>query len=201
MSQLTCLLIYMLSLDSRSGHYAEDAPALAPILHRYGRCLLEHAIATSGALGSGGGGSGAAEAPMPKRKATNGKATGSSSSGAEAGSSKDVKSTPASDPRFSFGGDADDQEDDEEEDGEDGQAGDGQEDDGDDLSTAFAVLDLARVIYQRLLRGGKDEENAVDDVSVSLETIDGKELDYTTIKMSLAEVLNDLGDVGLESGE
>jgi hypothetical protein len=53
----------------RSEQHSEDAPVLAPVLHRYGRCLLEHAIATSGALGGGGGAAGASEAPLPKRKA------------------------------------------------------------------------------------------------------------------------------------
>lgn len=42
---------------------AEQAPELAPVLHRYGKCLLEYAIATSGALGGGG----SKEAPMPKK--------------------------------------------------------------------------------------------------------------------------------------
>lgn len=43
----------------------ENTPALAPILHSYGRALLEHAIQTSGALG-GGGGAGVS-APEPKK--------------------------------------------------------------------------------------------------------------------------------------
>lgn len=49
---------------SREEH-EEDAPILAPIFHKYGHALLEHAIATSGALGGGGGG--AKDAPMPSR--------------------------------------------------------------------------------------------------------------------------------------
>lgn len=51
---------------SRQEH-EEDAPILAPIFHKYGHALLEHAIATSGALGGGGGGGGK-DAPMPTRQ-------------------------------------------------------------------------------------------------------------------------------------
>ena len=43
-----------LSAFSRGKHDEED-PIFAPLLHRYGHALLEHAIATSGALGGGGG--------------------------------------------------------------------------------------------------------------------------------------------------
>lgn len=152
----------------------EHSPQLAPILHRYGRSLLEHAIATSGALGGGGGGgAGQAEAPMPVKKAK------AKSGGGEASSSK-----PA-DPRFSFSGDADD--DDEEEEEGDAQP---QEEEEDDLSVAFAVLDLARIIYQKLL----DADTASD-----LTTIQGQIWAPVRVKNELAEVLNDLGDVGLES--
>lgn len=47
--------------------YNEEDPIFAPIFHRYGHALLEHAIATSGALG-GGGNSGSKDAFMPEPK-------------------------------------------------------------------------------------------------------------------------------------
>ena len=154
--------------------HAEDADLLAPVLHLYGRALLESAILNSGALGGGG----SKDAPMP---------------------SKASSSAPGpADPRFSFSGDA-------ESDGEhepsdapaeqpaEGGDGDGDEDeDEDDLGVAFSVLDLARVIYQRIL--DTDAEGGA-----RLTTLDGSEWDRTRLSAELAEVLNDLGDVGLES--
>lgn len=188
---------YAQALDGLKDDHEEDAPILAPILHRYGRSLLEHAIATSGALGGGGG---QQEAPMPQRKPSN-KAAGSGegSSNAVAGSSKQGATTskPA-DPRFSFSGDAEDDEEDEEDEGE-AQGGEaGAQDDDDDLGVAFAVLDLARLVYQKLVR---PEGSETDDPTAKLETINGQVWDSVKVKSELAEVLNDLGDVGLESGE
>lgn len=188
---------YAQALDGLKDDHEEDAPILAPILHRYGRSLLEHAIATSGALGGGGG---QQEAPMPQRKPSNKAAgPGEGSSNAVAGSSKQGAATSKpSDPRFSFSGDAEDDEEDEEDEGE-AQGGEaGAQDDDDDLGVAFAVLDLARLIYQKLVR---PEGSETDDPTAKLETINGQVWDGVKVKSELAEVLNDLGDVGLESGE
>ncbi|EPQ26526.1 uncharacterized protein PFL1_05848 [Pseudozyma flocculosa PF-1] len=162
--------------------HGEDHQSLAPILHLYGRALLETAIANSGALGGGGG---AKDAPMPSRAkpaSTSGAAT---ARGSGSGSAK----SKVQDPRFSFSGDAEsDDEDDAAEGAEDGAEG-GEDEEDDDLGVAFSVLDLARVIYQR----------ALDGDSKQLETLEGAVWDETKVKAELAEVLNDLGDVGLES--
>lgn len=63
-------------------------------------------------------------------------------------------------------------------------------------------MDLARIIYQKVLRGNSssDDETAVD-TDATLETINGQTWTWIKIKNDLADVLNDLGDVGLESGE
>lgn len=45
-------------LETLREKYEEENPLFAPVLHRYGHALLEHAIATSGALGGSGGGEG-----------------------------------------------------------------------------------------------------------------------------------------------
>lgn len=87
------------------------------------------------------------------------------------------------DSRFTFGGDA--EESDEEEDG--GEGGDGEED-GDDLGDAFAVLELARIQYEKLT-----------ETNGTLTTLEGEEWDTLKVKSQLAEVLNDLADVGLET--
>lgn len=170
------------ALEQLSSEYAEDADQLAPVLHLYGRSLLENFIINSAALGGGGG---SAALPAPSAPAPAPVASGSSSkpSGSAAGSSSAVKN----DPRFSFSGDAED-DDDEEDEAAAGAAG-GEGDDEDDLQVAFSVLDLARVIYQRIL----------DSPSPTLTTLGGQEWGATRIKAELAEVMNYLGDVGLEA--
>lgn len=110
-------------------------------------------------------------------------------------------SKPAADPRFHFSGDAEDEE---EEDAEEengaaqGAAGDEEEDDEDDLSVAFSILDLTRVIYQKIVRSAEEQTPLSD---TALETLSGDKWSLLKVKNELAEVLNDLGDVGLESGE
>lgn len=181
---------YAQALDILRETRQEDAPELAPVLHKYGKSLLEYAIATSGALGGGGG---QQDAPMPSRKK-------SKQGNAKASSSK--QPTPA-DPRFSFSGDADDDDDEEEDDEEGGPAGQAgaEEDDADDLSVAFSVLDLVRLIYDRILHP-KSSDGAAEgqeDPNATLLTIQGQQWTAIKVKNELAEVLNDLGDVGLES--
>ncbi|EST05645.1 Tetratricopeptide, SHNi-TPR domain protein [Kalmanozyma brasiliensis GHG001] len=165
-----------LALDDLRESHAEDADEVAPVLQLYGQSVLENFILNSGALGGGGG-----SAPLPAPSAP--VASGSSSKPSGSSSSSAVKS----DPRFSFTGDAEDDDDDEEEQAAAGAAGEG--DDDDDLQLSFAVLDLARVIYKRIL----------DSDSQKLTTLDGQEWGKTRIQAELAEVMNLLGDVGLES--
>lgn len=171
------------ALEQLSSEYAEDANELAPVLHHYGRTLLENFIINSAALG---GGSGSAPLPAPLAPSAPA-ASGSSSKPSGSGSSSSAAAAVKSDPRFSFSGDAEDDDDDEQEEGAPGAAGG--EDDEDDLQVAFSVLDLARVIYQRIL----------DSDSPKLTTLHGQEWDKTRIQAELAEVMNDLGDVGLEA--
>lgn len=163
----------------------QNAPVLAPILHLYGKAVLSLAVNNSGALG--GGGTNAEDGAEPALTAPKKKASA-------AGSEKEAAAAAKpSDPRFSFGGDGDDGEEDEEEEEEDGEAaaGQGEEDDDDDFGLAFTVLDLARVIYEKLLDKEQDE--------ASLTTYEGETLDAVSLRGQLAEVYNDLGDVGLES--
>lgn len=119
--------------------------------------------------------------PAPARKKQNKAEASGSSNGAAA---------PKDDPRFSFGGDGPDS--DEEEDEEAAGEGNAEEEEEDDLSVAFSVLELARVGYERILAAGE---------SAQLVTLDDETWGELSIKAQLAEVHNDLGDVGLESGE
>ncbi|TKY85645.1 hypothetical protein EX895_005184 [Sporisorium graminicola] len=168
-----------LALEELGSDHAEDADELAPVLQLYGQSVLENFILNSGALGGGGG-----TAPLPSASAVAAPTASGSSSKASGSSSSAVKN----DPRFSFSGDAEDDDDDDQDEGAPG-AGAAEGDDEDDLQTAFSVLDLARVIYQRIL----------DSDSAKLTTLDGQEWSKTRIQAELAEVLNLLGDVGLES--
>ncbi|GAK64565.1 NASP family CENP-A chaperone [Moesziomyces antarcticus] len=176
------------ALEQLSSHHAEDADELAPVLHLYGRSLLENFIINSAALGGGGG-----SAPLPSPSAPT-KSAAVESAPAAGGSSKPSTSNAASsssasataDPRFSFSGDA---EDDDEDDEGAAAAGANEDDDDDDLQVAFSVLDLARVIYERILTADKPE----------LTTLEAQQWGKTRIQAELAEVLNHLGDVGLEA--
>ncbi|KDN44565.1 hypothetical protein K437DRAFT_257000 [Tilletiaria anomala UBC 951] len=169
------------ALQDREGEgeekHAQDAPILAPILHRYGKAMLGLAVANSGALGSGGtdptGGAAAQATPL---------AAGESPSS--------TSTSKANDPRFSFGGDAEEEMEEVEDDGQEQQAEDDDEDE-DDFGLAFTVLDLARVIYEKRLDA--------DGASPSLTTYEGEQIPALQIKAQLAEVYNDLGDVGLET--
>lgn len=189
---------YAQALDQLREQHQEDAPQLAPILHRYGRSLLEHVIATSGTLGSCGG---QQDAPMPSRKRARKEANAQTSTSASG-------SKPPSDPHFSFSGDVDDDDEEqqkEEEEGVGAANGALDEEDTDDLSVAFSVLDLARLIYHKLLNssiseGAAKESDIVGAGSTAqLTTLHGQQWNFIRIKNELAEVLNDLGDVGLES--
>ncbi len=153
----------------------EDAPLLAPILHRYGKAVLNSAVANSAALG-GSGGESAPKAPKAP------KAGGSKKSA-------DGKAAAPLDPRFSFAGDAESGDEDEEEEDEGKGAAAGEDEDDDDFGLAFSVLDLARVIYEKLLSADNSK----------LTTYEGDVLTTLQIKAQLAETYNDLGDVGLET--
>lgn len=60
------------------------------------------------------------------------------------------------------------------------------------MSLAFSILELARIRYERILANGE---------TGTMKTFEGQEWSSVMIKSQLAEVLNDLADVGLESGE
>lgn len=163
--------------DAQPTRHESDDPVLAQILHRYGKAVLGLAVANSGALGGGGANGDAPQLPGPKA--------------GPSGKKQKDHATPAADPRFSFGGDA--EEDDDEEDAEEPQQPEegGEEEEDDDFALAFTVLDLARVIYEKQLTSSGD--------SAVLKTYEGEELTALQIKAQLAEVYNDLGDVGLET--
>ncbi|GAA6036740.1 hypothetical protein JCM8097_003454 [Rhodosporidiobolus ruineniae] len=154
----------------------------------YGKALLNSAIAQSAVLG---GGALTGEPADPN----------AASAPADAASGSSSAAAGPSNPKFHFGGDAEDDEDDEQEEGgegegdEEGAPGGDRED---DLESAFQVLDLARGILSK----------TIDDVESQLE-VDakengGKEKDALgetrrREKERLADVHRLLGDVATES--
>ncbi|KAI3625459.1 hypothetical protein CBS9595_000820 [Malassezia furfur] len=159
--------------------YDEDAPELAPVLHLYGRALLEHFIKVGGALGTGG----AVDAPSlseplpPTEKC-------------EVGADDDVTSKATGKRKATDAADQAQEEEEEEE---------------DDLAVAFTVLDLSRVIFERILGTSASQPASSKDAAartkhdVHLVTLTGDTLDERDLVIELGEVYNDLGDVGLES--
>lgn len=174
------------------------------MLHQYGRSLLENAVAMSGALGGG----------MPE--ATN--ITG-----------QEPIAPSKSDARFAFGGDGPDEindarefsqatqdknsvkrKADEEGDRENDVLPEGAEDEDrpegseDDMGLAFEILDLARLIYERILNGSTTQETTTkgkEAAKIELSLITGEMWNETTLRAELADVRNDLGDIGLETGK
>lgn len=176
-------------ITSRRAEFGEDAPELAPILHQYGKALLEHAIASSNVLGQGG------------------------VSGVQENEEYEPAGAPKNDARFSFSGDAEEEAEQPSEqplkrkaaDGEDAPQGEVEEDeDDDDMGVAFTVLDFSRVLYERILEGTGSQtigsSKGKKAAEAELKLITGETWDKDAIVMDLAEVRNDLGDVGLETG-
>ena len=80
-----------------------------------------------------------------------------------------------------------------------------EEDDDDDLGIAFTVLDLSRVIFERILDGSHTQESHRESkgkgkFKPELHLVTGETWSKREIESELAEVRNDLGDIGLETG-
>ena len=80
-----------------------------------------------------------------------------------------------------------------------------EEEDDDDLGIAFTVLDLSRVIFERILDGSHTQESHQESkgkgkFKPELNLVTGETWSKREIESELAEVRNDLGDIGLETG-
>lgn len=172
--------------------YGEDGAELAPVLHSYGRALLEHAISVSGALGHGGTG-GDAE---PDEPATNLKKSAMFDFGGDGHEGEDEgQGEPSTGKRKATNNDEDKEKTHEEEE---------EEEEDDDMGVAFTVLDLSRVILEHILDGTNAQECASSKgksvAQPKLNLITGETWEKREIEAELAEVRNDLGDIGLETG-
>ena len=80
-----------------------------------------------------------------------------------------------------------------------------EEEEDDDLGIAFTVLDLSRVIFERILDGSHTQESHRESkgkgkFKPELHLVTGETWSKREIESELAEVRNDLGDIGLETG-
>ncbi|KAL6834583.1 hypothetical protein V8C40DRAFT_232263 [Trichoderma camerunense] len=185
----------------------ELAPENAEILFHYGRSLFKVGQSKSDVLG------GSAPAPAEKKTKSSGgasskKATkadegeGAQEGGAEQG--KDKKNEEKDDvPEgkklfFQFTGDENFDESDEDEGQEEG---DQDEEEDDDLATAFEILELARVCYQKQLDQLREEEAQGEDESKGKGKEVAKEDSSAVrhIKERLAETHDCLAEISLEN--
>ncbi|KAF2402402.1 hypothetical protein EJ06DRAFT_580663 [Trichodelitschia bisporula] len=174
----------------------EMDPANADLLYLYGRCLYKVAVAKSDVLGG-------PAATESKKKEDIEAAAGASAAAA----APDV----AKQPFFEFTGDENwDTESDEEDKGDDGDKG--EEEQEDDLGSAFEVLELARVLFEKQLKQLADTpiDESKGPIDVSNGTTDtdkkgkGKSVaapshELKRIKTSLADVRDLLAEIGLEN--
>ena len=154
--------------------------------------MLEHAISVSGALGGGGTiGSTEDAEPTTAPEMISGARPEDEMHGDDNGlreqNAAARKRKVADEGNF----DANKEEEEEEED--------------DDLGIAFTVLDLSRVIFEKLLDGSLTQESHQESkgkgkFKPELHLVTGETWSKREIESELAEVRNDLGDIGLETG-
>ena len=155
--------------------------------------MLEHAISVSGALGGGGtiGGTEDAE-PTTAPEMISGARLEDETRGDDNGLRE--QNAAARKRKVADEGNFDANKEEEEE-----------EDDDDDLGIAFTVLDLSRVIFERILDGSHTQESHQESkgkgkFKPELNLVTGETWSKREIESELAEVRNDLGDIGLETG-
>lgn len=159
------------------------------MLHNYGRALLEHIISVSGALNCG-----------DTRENINSdetalKANKSALIGFNDGplEDEDEEETKTSTGKRKAN-----------EESEEKAATQEEEEEEDDMGVAFTVLDLSRVILEHLLDGSSIQDDTVSKgkgaFTPTLHLVTGERWGKKEIEAELAEVRNDLGDIGLETG-
>lgn len=189
--------VYAQAAEMQAEMNGEMSPDNAEILFLYGRALFKVGQSKSDVLGNK-----APEATKPKparkSKATNGDAepkNGESSAEAKvddaaADAVKDKK------PLFSFEGDENFEGSDEDEDSDEG---DDEDDDDDDMATAFEILDLARVMYEKKLDAANAEAEAEAETDKDKEATEGGSPAVRHIKERLGDTHALLAEISLEN--
>ncbi|KAL2268727.1 hypothetical protein VTJ83DRAFT_3573 [Remersonia thermophila] len=154
--------VYGQAAEMQAEMNGEMNPENAEILFLYGRALFKVGQSKSDVLG---GKAPEAKPAKPKTaKAANGSASAASQpkpAAAAAAASGSADKTDIKKPLFQFEGDENFEDSDEDEEAE-GEAEE-DEDDDDDLATAFEVLDLARVLFNKQLEALKDQEEEEEE--------------------------------------
>ncbi|KAL2118456.1 hypothetical protein VTJ04DRAFT_8116 [Mycothermus thermophilus] len=187
--------VYGQAAEMQAEMNGEMNPENAEILFLYGRALFKVGQSKSDVLGGK-----APEAKPAKPKAsgsgkpTNGSTSAAASSSAASGQPEIKK------PLFQFEGDENFEDSDEEE--EEGE--EEEEEEEDDLATAFEVLDLARVLYEKKLEAAKahdeEEEKGKGKESAESGSQSGGESAYIRhIKERLADTHDLLAEISLEN--
>ncbi|KAI5848791.1 hypothetical protein BZA05DRAFT_322844, partial [Tricharina praecox] len=166
--------------------HGEDNPTNAHLLYLYGRSLYKVAIQKSDVLGGA--------APEEKEKPTEASGSGSAKGkgkGKETEEHTEGEKKPAG--LFQFTGDEayDDEEDDDDEEAE---GEEGEEEEDDEMSLAWDVLDLARVLFEKQLAPTTSDASTSASVPPTLSA-----QQITDTKTMLSDVFDLLGEVSLES--
>ncbi|KAL6866257.1 hypothetical protein ACO1O0_002364 [Amphichorda felina] len=178
----------------------EIAPENAEILFHYGRSLFKVGQSKSDVLGGsapttdkkGAKANGQSKGSKPAQ-ADEGKATKEDKESEEKAQGEDKKDATANKPLFQFTGDEnfDDSDDDDGEDYDEAE----QEEEDDDLATAFEVLDLARVCYEKLL----EQLNQQDQNEKGKEVAESDSPTVRHVKERLADTHDALSEISLEN--
>lgn len=172
--------LYSQAVELQAEQNGEMAPQNADLLYAYGRCLYKAAVEKSDVLGGATKAEAGAEASK-KRKADD--------IGEDNGARKKAKSEePALETgNLQFEGDDEEWEEDDED--EDAAAEQNQEEEDDDFATAYEVLELARVLFERKLEAHTADDSAEND----------EETKARIIKESLSDIHDLQAEIHLES--
>lgn len=189
--------VYAQAAEMQAEMNGEMSPDNAEILFLYGRALFKVGQSKSDVLGNK-----APEATKPKpakkAKATNGDAEPKNGESAEA-KVEDAAADAVKDkkPLFSFEGDENFEGSDEDEDSDEGD--DEDDDDDDDMATAFEILDLARVMYEKKLDAANAEAEAEAETDKDKEATEGGSPAVRHIKERLGDTHALLAEISLEN--
>lgn len=188
--------VYAQAAEMQAEMNGEMSPDNAEILFLYGRALFKVGQSKSDVLGNK-----APEATKPKPakkpKATNGDAEPKNGESSAEAKVEDAAADAVKDkkPLFSFEGDENFEGSDEDEDSDEGD--DEDDDDDDDMATAFEILDLARVMYEKKLDATNAEAEAETDKEV--EATEGGSPAVRHIKERLGDTHALLAEISLEN--
>lgn len=189
--------VYAQAAEMQAEMNGEMSPDNAEILFLYGRALFKVGQSKSDVLGNK-----APEATKPKpakkAQATNGDAEPKNGESAEA-KVEDAAADAVKDkkPLFSFEGDENFEGSDEDEDSDEGD--DEGDDDDDDMATAFEILDLARVMYEKKLDAANAGAEAEAETDKDKEATEGSSPAVRHIKERLGDTHALLAEISLEN--